>query len=70
MKEQETEYVIYRTGFPSGSLEWIKGSDWDNYVIGVPDNKCELISRGHTLVEAINLTELAHELKEENEDEI
>ena len=27
------EYVIYRTGFPNKSLEYIKGSDWDNYVL-------------------------------------
>jgi hypothetical protein len=63
------EYVIYRTGFPSKTLEYIKGSDWDNYVLDVPDNRCELVSRGHTITEAINLTELAHEPKE-NEDEI
>lgn len=66
----EAKYVIYRTGFPSKTLEYIKETDWDNYVLGVPDNKCELVLRGLTITDAINLTELAHEPKEENEYEI
>lgn len=59
--EDDTEYVVYRTGFPSGALEYLKETQWDNYVIGVPDHRCEFISRGHTLTEAINLTKLANE---------
>ena len=60
MDEDDTAYVVYRTGFPSRTLEYIKEKDWDNYTIGVPDHRCELISRKHTLVEAINLTMLAN----------
>ena len=64
----EAMYVIYRTGFDGRTLEFIKASDWDNYVLDYPETKCEFISRGHTITEAINLTELAHEPKEENEE--
>ena len=66
----DTEYVVYRTGFPSGSLEYIKGRDWDDYVKGVPDHKCEFISRGHTRVDAINLTMLANEGVDTDDHEI
>ena len=64
------EYVIYRTGFPSKTLEYIKGSDWDKYVRDTPDTKCEFISRGLTISEAINLTMLANEGVEKDDHEI
>lgn len=65
----EAEYVIYRTGYARRLLEYIRDITWDSYVQETPNTKCEFVSRGHTLVDAINLTELANEPKE-NEDEI
>ena len=54
----DTEYVVYRTGFET--LEYLPARQWDNYIKGVPDTKCLEISRGHTITEAINLTMLAN----------
>ena len=64
---EDAEYVVYRTGYPRvpAPLEYLEAKKWDAYVQGVPDNKCEFISRGHTLTEAINLTKLANEGNEQ-----
>lgn len=56
--EQCREWVIFRTS--DGEVGWIRGDTWDDYVVNVPDTKCEFLSRGHTLTEAINLTMLAN----------
>jgi hypothetical protein len=56
-------YVIYRTGYPQQNppLEYLEETEWDRYVVHYPKHKCEELSRGHTIVEAINLTMLANE---------
>lgn len=61
------EYVVYRTGYPKDPkpVEYIEAKRWDDYLRNTHDTKCEFISRGHTLVEAINLTKLANEGVEE-----
>ncbi len=58
----DTEYVVYRTGYPRepAPLEYLPAKQWDNYIKGVPDTRCVEVSRGHTIVEAINLTKLAN----------
>lgn len=63
----DTEYVVYRTGYPKTPkpVEYIEGKRWDLYLHQTPETKCVFISRGHTLVEAINLTKLANEGAEE-----
>lgn len=64
---EDAEYVVYRTGYPRSSapLEYLEANRWDVYIEETPDTKCVFISRGHTLVEAINLTKLANEGVEE-----
>lgn len=56
----DTEFVVYRTGYPNGPLEYLPAMQWDNYVKGVPNTRCLEISRGHTITEAVNLTMLAN----------
>jgi len=65
----DDDFVIYRTGYANRELEYIRGRIWDEYLRETPDTNCEFVSRGHTISEAVNLTMLAREPKE-NEDEI
>lgn len=62
----DIEYVIYRSGY--GELCYLPTKDWRSYVRDTPDTVCVEISRGHTISDAVNLTMLANE-QQENEDE-
>lgn len=61
--KKDRKFVVYRTGYPNETppLEYIEQDKWDNYLLGTPETRCVEISRGHTITEAINLTELANE---------
>lgn len=53
------EFVIFRI---RGELDWVRQSWWDDYRAKRGDRLTATeVSRGHTLVEAINLTKLGNE---------
>ena len=53
-------YVIYRTIL--GDLDYLHERKWDAYVAERGDRMVAAeVSRGHTMVEAINLTKLGNE---------
>jgi hypothetical protein len=53
------KFVIFRI---RGELDWVRQSWWDDYRAKRGDRLTATeVSRGHTLVEAINLTELGNE---------
>ena len=57
---EQTEFVIFRTR--GGELDWVRQSWWDDYKFRRGDRLTAVeVSRGHTLVEAIRLTELGNE---------
>ena len=57
---EQTEFVIFRT--MRGELDWVRQSWWDDYKARRGDRLTAVeVSRGHTLVEAINLTKLGNE---------
>jgi hypothetical protein len=66
MDEETVEYVVYRTGYPQPDppLEYLEQRIWDKYLSETPKTLCVELSRGHTLVDAINLTMLANQQKE------
>ncbi len=66
----DDDFVVYRTGWARKQLDYVRGKEWDEYVEATPKTLCEFISRGHTLVEAINLTKLANQQKEMERNEI
>jgi hypothetical protein len=61
------EYVVYRTVLDD--LDWVKAKSWDLWCDRDPNRMMREVSRGHTLTEAMNLTKLANE-QQEKEDEI
>lgn len=63
-EEQSNRYVVYRTYL--GDFDFLRERLWDRWVEGHRDNpapKPEEVSRGHTLVEALNLTAFANKLE-------
>lgn len=61
------KYVVYRTSL--NGLYYLQESNWDRWCDGEPERMVREVSRGHTLVDAINLTQLVNE-QQEKEDEI
>lgn len=58
--EPRGKYVIYRTVL--GDLDYMHERTWDAYVSERGDRVvASEVSRGHTMVEAINLTKLGNE---------
>jgi hypothetical protein len=58
--EQTEKYVIYRTIF--GDLDYAQQEAWDRHKAQRGERLTMLeVSRGHTRVEAVNLTKLGNE---------
>lgn len=52
------KYVVYRTVLDD--LDYLHERQWDGWCNGEPERMVREVSRGHTRVEAINLTMLAN----------
>jgi hypothetical protein len=57
--ESMDKWVIYRTVL--GDLDYLHERKWDGWCDDQPERMVREVSRGHTLVEAINLTKLGGE---------
>ena len=61
--ESKEKYLIFRAR--DGWLNYVEEEHWDNYKVERGDKLTATeVSRGHTLVEAIRLTELGNEDEE------